>query len=85
MRTRSASLVVLARVLVCVLLSRDVIATSPQAGSTSYADIIDLYRRGDDQLGSSLLLGGLSVLAHGALFFVIMSWRSWRYPRLAHN
>ena len=49
-RTRKVVLTQLARVVVALMLSCDVLAGSRQAAPTSYADVIELYRRGNDQL-----------------------------------
>ncbi len=50
MRAESTSPVVLARVVIAILVALAGIAAGPQTASTSYSDIVELYRRGDDEL-----------------------------------
>jgi len=49
MRTRSVSIVLLAGIVVTMRLA-GVTASAPQTTHRSYADIVDLYRRGEDEL-----------------------------------
>ena len=56
MRARSTSPVVLARVVVGVLVAFAGIGAGPQTAGTSYSDIVELYRRGDDDLALQALV-----------------------------
>ena len=74
MRTRSVSVVLLAGVFVAVMRPPDVTAISPQSNKVSYIDVVELYRRGEDEralkqlamlTGSDIRIGRDALLTGG--------------------